>query len=257
LNKTAVILFFIILIAGIVSCSKDPSPAPDLGYNYFPDQPGRYVVYNVDSVFYDDFYIPAKKDSFKFQIREKIESIFTDNQGRPAMRLERYVKYYDPAIPYSAMAWTLRDVWTQTKTLKTAEKVEENVRFIKLAFPVNEDQLWNGNAQNTLEAENYRYNFFDRARTLGGIHFDSVLQVDQYDELDLIHKKYSQEKYARNAGLVYRQVIDVESQYPPAWNALPTAILNDSLNTFFAKPIMNRVSSGFQFTMTVTTYGTE
>jgi len=257
LNKSDFIqAFAATLLAGLVSCSKDPAPAPDLGYNYFPDKVGSYVVYNVDSIVYNahSYSYPAITDTFRFQVKEKIESGYTDNEGRATLRLERYVKHFDPAIPYSQMPWTLRDVWAENKTIRRAEKVEENVRFVKLAFPVKEGQEWNGNAQNTLEAKNYTYSFFDIPRTIGNIHFDSVLQVDQYNELDLVHQKYYEEKYARNTGLIYKRVIDIQSQ-PPDWSMEP--YMNDSLSVFFAKPILKRASAGMQYTMTVTSYGTE
>lgn len=250
MNKLITLLFIsAIFFLGVSSCKKDPASAPDLGYNYFPDQAGSYVIYNVDSFYYDDFYNPSKIDTTRFQLKEKIESVFTDGEGRPALRLERYVKYYDPAVPYSQMSWTLRNVWTETKTLRTAEKVEENVRYIKLAFPVKESQEWNGNAQNTLGAENYKYNFFDKARTIGNIRFDSVLQVDQYDELDLVHRKHYEEKYARNVGLIFKRVIDISSQ--------PDGVPDSLLSLFYGTDIMLRVDAGVQYTMTITSFGRE
>lgn len=250
MNKLITVLFMgVLLFSGISSCKKDPSAAPNLGYNYFPDKVGTYVVYSVDSFYYDDRSEPSTIDTTRFLLKEKIASAFTDNEGRPALRLERYVKYYNPAVPYSQMSWTLRNVWTETKTLRTAEKVEENVRFVKLAFPVTEEQEWNGNAQNTLDAKNYKYNFFDKARMIGNIRFDSVLQVDQYDELDLVHKKYYEEKYARNAGLVFKRVIDVISQ--------PESIPDSLLPQFYGTDIMQRVDSGIQYTMTVISFGIE
>jgi hypothetical protein len=235
-----------LLITGSSSCKKDKAIAPDMGYNYFPNQVGRYVVYDVDSFFYDDF--NKKTDTFKFQLKEKIESIFTDNQNRPTIRLERYKKNYSATVPYSSMSWVLKDVWAENRTANTSEKVEENVRYIKLHFPVKENQKWNGNSQNTLAAWDYDYAFFDQARTIGNIKFDSVLQVTQFDDKlqNLIEHKYYIEKYARNIGLIYKQVIDVESQPP-----------SPAPPNFFSVPIMQRVTSGVQYTMTVNSYGTE
>ncbi|MCE3279960.1 MAG: hypothetical protein K0S44_2151 [Bacteroidetes bacterium] len=248
-------MFFSILFCGISSCSKDPGPNPDLGYNYFPDQVGRYVVYTVDSFYYDASANPPIIDTIKFQIKEKIQSVYTDNEGRPTMRLERYIKYYDPLVPYSNMSWTLKDVWSQNKTLRTAEKVEENLRYIKLAFPIKEAQEWNGNAQNSQDAQNYFYAFFDQARTIGNIKFDSVLQVTQQNESSLVHLKYNEEKYARNVGLIYKRGINIESQPPSSWNSLPFG--SDSLTLFFDKLILTRITSGTQYTMTVNSYGIE
>jgi hypothetical protein len=257
LTKFFFIVFFATaLVSGISSCSKDPAPAPDLGYNYFPDKAGSYIVYNVDSVAYNAhaYSYPAIRDTFRFQLKEKIQSVYTDNEGRATLRLERYIKRYNPSVPYSLMNWTLRNVWAENRTARAAEKVEENVRFVKLAFPVKEGQEWNGNAQNTMQAENFSYAFFDITRTIGNIRFDSVLQVDQYNELDLVHQKYYEEKYARNVGLIYKRVIDIQSQ-PPDWSMDP--FMNDSLTLFFGNPILKRASAGSQYTLTISTFGTE
>jgi hypothetical protein len=247
-----------ILLSGISSCERDPGPVPDLGFNYFPDEVGRYVVYTVDSFFYNGITYPAIIVNTKFQIKEKIESIYTDNEGDPAMRLERYIKLYDPLVPYSDMNWTLKDVWSQKKTLRNVEKVEENVRFVKLVFPVQEGQEWNGNAKNTLGEENYFYQFFDVQRTIGNIRFDSVLQVTQHNESSIVHQIYSEEKYARNVGMIYKRMINVNSQPPAAWNTSPPMpYLSDSLEAFYNKPILDRATAGFHYTMTVNSFGTE
>jgi hypothetical protein len=75
------------------------------------------------------------------------------------------------------------------------------------------------------------------------------LQVTQHDQQDLINRIYSEEKYGRNVGLIYKRVIDIESQ--------PIGIPDSLLSHFYGTPIMNRITSGFQYTMTITSYGTE
>ena len=47
------LLVFLLLPLGFWSCKKDKTVTPDAGYNYFPNQVGRYVVYDVDSLYYD------------------------------------------------------------------------------------------------------------------------------------------------------------------------------------------------------------
>lgn len=241
-----------VIVCGFVTCKKEETP-PNMGYNYFPIKVGRYIVYNVDSIFYDDF--TGLIDTTKFQLKEKIESVFYDNEGRSTLRLERYVKYFNDSIPYSSMNWGLRDVWASNRTSTTAEKVEENQRFIKLAFPVKENQSWNGNAQNTLGELSYEYLFFDETRTIGGIYFDSTLQVTQLEEEFLYSKKYFIEKYARNVGLIYKQVIEVYSQPPASW--FGTTYEADSLALFNSIYIMNRITSGVQYTYTIQSFGNE
>ncbi len=248
-------IFGILFISAIFSltffsCKKDETL--DMGYNYFPDQVGRYVIYDVDSTYYDNFFSPVKISNFKFQIKEKIESAFTDNQNRPALRLERYVKHYDSLVPYSTMSWTLKDVWMENRTTTTAEKVEENVRFVRLIFPVRKNQIWNANAQNTnSEVRDFIYEFVDVPLSVGNISFGSVLET-LYDDGGgiLTSREYRTEKYARDVGMIYRQEIVVASQ-PKSGST------SAELQTFYSKPIMQRITSGYQYTMTVHSYGTE
>ncbi len=244
--------FFLLLIVvlGSISCKKEKDPDPDMGYNYFPNQVGKYVIYDVDSFYYNDFNVPLTIDTFKFQIKEKIQSTYLDNQNRTTLRLERYVRYYNDTTPYNLLPWVLRDVWAANRTPTTAEKVEENVRFIKLAFAVKQDQTWNGNAQNTLGEQTYSFEFINQARTIGGTAFDSVLQVNQLDEASIVNKEYAIEKYAKRTGLVYKQVIRIDSQPDPSWTSSQTA-------TFLAIPILNRVTAGYQYTYTYNSSGTE
>ena len=112
-------LRFTILISAVVllfnSCKKsDEDSAPiNFGYNYFPMQVGDSLIYDVhvhtkDLNEYDSTY----------QILEVVESIFTDIQGRPTFRLERYVRntINDP--------WIIFHVWTANADNVEVEKKE-------------------------------------------------------------------------------------------------------------------------------------
>lgn len=246
--KYATPIFLIFLIIGSTySCKKEKAQSVDMGYTYFPNQVGHFVVYDVDSFYYNDF--TDHVDTFKFQLKEKTESVFLDNQNRPTMRIERYVKYFDKTKPYPTLPWKLRNVWTANITNATAEKVEENIRYVKLIFPVSTKNSWNGNAQNTLDPVNYSYLYADLPRTIGKQNFDSVLQVNQQDETNLISKKFYIERYARHVGLIYKHVIDVQSQ--------PDGVPDSLLPIWIATPIMERVDAGIQYIITINSYGNE
>ena len=266
--KKYIIIFCSISLAAIIyfsSCKKAITSRADIGYNYFPNQVGQYVIYDVDSVSYDDFRINtythlAKVDSFKFQLKEKIQSIFNDNQNRPTIRLERYVKYYNDSLFYNQMPWTLRNVWTENRTITTAEKVEENIRYIKLTFPIAENKTWNGNAKNTYKEWDYFYSFIDKPRIIGIWSFDSVLQVTQYNNgsPNIIEKQLYTEQYAKKVGLIYKQVIDIKSQPPLIWANLKLYPYGqDSTELFYSIPILKRITKGTISTMTVSSYGIE
>jgi hypothetical protein len=251
---TGFVFLYLVLVG--VSCKKEKDPPPDMGYDYFPETPGKFVVYDVDSFYYND--VTSTIDTFRFQIKEKIQSTYADNQGRPTLRLERYVKYHNDTVAYNSMPWTLKDVWAANRLATTAEKVEENVRYVKLAFPVRKGQEWNGNAQNVNGSQTYSYLFFDQPRNIGGTAFDSVLQVNQYIFETIISRDYFIEKYARRIGMVFKQSIHVESQANPAWaNTTLYPFGADSTAAFYAIPIMNRVKKGYQCTYTFNASGNE
>ena len=51
------------------SCKEDAIIAPEIAYTqYFPDKVGAYVLYDCDSIVYNDF--NGALDTFRFQIKE-------------------------------------------------------------------------------------------------------------------------------------------------------------------------------------------
>jgi hypothetical protein len=226
------------------SCKNKVETPPDVGYDYAPTTIGKYVVYDVDSTVYDDF----KKDTtyFKYRIKEKLEDIYIDNEGRHAIKLVRYIKMYNPTVSYDNIAWTVKDVWNYTKTNTTLEVVEEDVRFTKLMFPVSVDATWNGNAHNTLGDLDYKYKYVDQAEKINGTLFDNVLFVEQKDDkgANLIHRQYFIEKYAKDVGLVYREIRDL---YSNVITTGPGGVL----------PVEKRIEKGIIYKLNYVTHGFE
>lgn len=220
------------LVLIFAACKKDSAITIDNGYAYFPDQVGHYVIYDVDSIVHNDF--TKSVDTFRFQVKEHFESEFYDNSGRPTLRIERYKRTY----PDTSAPWTLSDVWSANLTESRAERTEENQRFIKLIFPVNQKRGWNGNAYNTMDEWEYKYTSVDVPSTLRNLTFDSTLTVKQIDFENLINKKYYIEMYAKNVGLIYKETIDVSS---------------DSIVPFV--PLLKRITKGVEYKMTVNSFG--
>lgn len=230
--------FFISLavLALFAACKKDATTTPpDVGYGYFPDNVGHYVIYEGDSISYKDN-LGAPHDTFHFLTKEVIESVFTDNEGRPTLRIHRYTKWYDPAVPYSTMPWMHTDIWAANRTSTTAEKIEENIRYVRLTFPVKKRETWNGNAHNYFEPWDYEYESVDKAETVNSISFDSVTTVLQNDVENLVDRKYGLEKYAKNVGLIYKEFLVLEKQphdtsdYPP---------YNDTMGVWFRLKVVS------------------
>lgn len=233
--------YLLILILVLTSCEKKTIPASsyDMGYDYYPKNLGKYVIYDVDSVIYDQLtFLPT---TYKYQIKEKIEEQFTDAQGKPALRLMRYIKKYDSLIPYSQMSWAVKDAWQVNVNSTSVQVVEENVRFSKLSFPVKTGNAWDGNAFNTIGEWDYVYNYMDNKETINSVNLDKVLMVTQKNFRTLISDQYYIEKYARGVGLVYREIDDI------------TFPVTSTLT-----PIQNIAGkAGTMYKLTLITYGTE
>ncbi len=244
--KRLILPAFLILFsitAGFFSCKKDAAPKLFLGYDYFPNTVGKYIIYDVDSIVCSS--LDYKVDTFSYQLKELVQSIFMDNSNRPTMRIERYIRnFHKDSCKYDAL-WTLKNIWTANRTVTDAEKVESNVRYVKLTFPVKANATWNGNADNTLGEWDYNYTIvnqpqavIDTAYPVAGTlcppavatsQFDSVLTVLQVDCTSVISKKYYLEKYAANIGLIYKEVIDVIDERSTIWNGQTPILQRDSI----------------------------
>jgi hypothetical protein len=201
-------LFLILCFSAIymTGCKEDAIIAPEISYTqYFQDKVGTYILYNCDSIVYDDF--NGTVDTFRFQIKEYYESEFTDNSGRKAIRIER--KKRDDTT-----SWFIKDVWSLVKTSKQVEKVEEDVRFIKLNFPVKSGKVWNVNALNSLGDQEVEYQEVHKPFSTGTLSFDSTITVVNTDPVNLISEFRNTEVFAMNVGLVYKRFVDVDYVVP-------------------------------------------
>ncbi|HNQ62062.1 MAG TPA: hypothetical protein PKJ62_06710 [Bacteroidia bacterium] len=194
-------LIFLVLLAGIFSCKKETIIPSSPSFNYFPVEIGRWVEYDVDSIFHgeNDDNNDDSVYTFHFQIREEIDSSFINGQGQETQIVKRYKRNS------SMEDWSLTNVWTQTLTLTGAYRIEDNVAYHKLAFPINSGINWNGNDANTLEEETYSYEEFHVPTTIGGVTFDSTLTVVQIEEENFIERIYGKEKYATGVGMIFKQ----------------------------------------------------
>jgi hypothetical protein len=90
---------YIFCLLLLFSCKKNREleENPDLGYDYFPLNLGKYIEYDVDSTAY--IQLPTADTIIaKYRIKEVIDSIFKDNQNRDTYRITRYKKNYSPTI---------------------------------------------------------------------------------------------------------------------------------------------------------------
>lgn len=221
------------------SCKKKTEDATSvLGLDYYPTKIGKFVVYDVDSIVYNDLSLDTI--TYKYRIKERLVENFTDNEGRQAIRLERYIKIYNPNKPYDSIPYTIKEAWMINADDKKVQVVESNLRYTKLIFPVAQTATWDGNANNNLGQMMYTYSVIDKTETINGVSLSNVLTVKQRDDRTLISVQYYSEKYAKGVGLVYREIKDIYS------------------NTVVASiPVEQRIEKGLIYKQKVVSYGYE
>jgi len=191
-------------IVVISSCKKEntaPNPSTT-GSEYFSSIVGMSRIYQVDSIYWDDF--NNTHDTISYQVKEEIPLTFIDIQGRPTQRLERY------RVDSATGNWVIWKVWFSNVTTTTGEQVEDNIRYLKITFSPALNATWNGNTFNTLGSQEYKIVTLNTADTQGSLQFNATLTVKQTDDDNLVYRKYNEERYAKGAGLYYRINEDVE-----------------------------------------------
>jgi hypothetical protein len=197
-------LFAVLFFTGIISsCKKNSIDPVAIDTKYFPLNTGKYIIYDVDSTGYSDFGNPTYTSHY--QIKEEVDSPYLDNEGNTAYRIYRSRRNSDTD------AWVITDVWSANLTTYTAEKVEENLRFIKQDFPIMLNRQWygNGKIQTTgnlsfYDGWKYEYTAIHVPLTINSLSFDSTITITQHNEVNFIAQKIYIEKYARNVGLIYK-----------------------------------------------------
>ncbi|HNP99363.1 MAG TPA: hypothetical protein PKK99_09925 [Bacteroidia bacterium] len=206
INRLSRFFIFSFFVAGVLfACKKESIIPPSPSFNYFPTTAGNWIEYDVDSIYHaeNDNNNDDSVYSYHFQVREEIDSTFADGQGRPVQVILRYKRNSD------LEAWSLVAVWTQTLSLSSAYRTEDNVPYHKLAFPINGSTMWDGNDANIQEEEMYEYTDYHTALTIGGFDFDSTLTVLQRDEDNYVERIFGQEIYATGVGMIYKQRDDL------------------------------------------------
>jgi len=224
--------FILVVLVGLISlfnaCSEG-TVGEDLtvikGLDYYPIEVGKFIIYEADSIVYHSQSggtCNFVRDTSHFYLKEEVVDTYTDNTGKLNYIIERFIKYdiNDP--------WEVTDVWNTYVAESHVERVEENLRFIKMVFPVNEGIRWNGNSffkdtTLTLAGEviefykhwtpEYEYSEVDVVEEFNGIAYDSVSTIVQSSPSEnKINHRYSVEKYARKVGLVYKELRILDTQ---------------------------------------------
>ncbi len=220
------------LLLLLAACSKrqvqEPIPFDPSQLEYFPLRPGHYVVYRVDSLVFDPSPAGIARDSSSTFVMEIVGDSLLDNTGQLHFVVERYER------KMVNENWEIKSVGSASRNNAQAVRTEQNLRFLKMVFPMNKRSAWDGNLwiDQYREIEiagermrpfvnwGYKVDSIDVPVSLGGFDFDSTLVITEANYTDAIERRFSRARYAKHVGLVMREQWILDSQYC-AQNPIP------------------------------------
>ncbi len=232
----------IYLLAGVcivlLACKKQTGQVESAALQeYYPLQTGKYIRYRLDSTRFIHF---GQRDTVvSYDAKDIVEEETTDSQGQPAFRVVRYLRDlastnesdYTPALTYLV-----------SPKRESIEINENNLRFRKLQLPVTNGFNWKGNRQlpsapfyelygfsndEDISFWEYSYQEVDQPAIMGDHAFPhtvTVLQVADSSNVPIefpdghAYRNYWVEQYAKEIGLIYKEIVMWEYQPPHSGN---------------------------------------
>lgn len=211
-----VVLFFSILT--LYSCNKEREviaiPSNEVYKEYFPTSIGYWQEYQIDSF----KYVKSPNDT-------GVTKLFSTSYYRE--EIGDTIKAFDTPYQLQIKAFrkkNINDNWLfyRNNSIQIQSnfitKNEDNLRFVKIQFPINPTTSWKGNKYidtsiKTIYSDwNYGYvNLFQPYR-LGINQFENTVTVIQYADSNAIEKTLFYEIYAKNVGLIYAEYQKLEKQ---------------------------------------------
>ena len=242
MRSTILTRFYLLIAAAIIisSCEKQTEEfQTEALADYVPLQAGKYITYRLDSTVFVNF--GRTTQIHKYQVKHVVDQQITDNLGRPAWRVFRFIR-----DSVNATSWTPAQPWIpfgsyMVTVLNDQLEVfdDDNLRFIKLHLGIREGNNWKGNkylpnnpygpafnfsVDDAMESWDYFYDEKDGSFSFAGKNYTDVLTVEQIDEKEnypatdpssYASQARSVEKYSKGIGLVYREYFLWEQQPNP------------------------------------------
>jgi hypothetical protein len=199
--------------------NKEPIVNPR-GEEYFPLEVGRISEFRVDSVIFDDAGAGNKLDTFSSFLREIVVAKFAGQDGDTVYRIQREHRRT------ADLPWQISDIYTMQSDGYEAIRSEENIRLVKMTFPLYVGKGWEPakyvSTSITVPVGTETINMYsywdgqllalDVPEQVGTFAFDSVMTCLQADDDNELERRYVLEKYAKDIGLVFRKDTIVDSR---------------------------------------------
>jgi hypothetical protein len=208
MNKLFFVLGILIAISSCTNNTEDPDLS-EWGYEYFPLETGRTWTYQSDSIIYTRG--GTQIDTLRSVIREEAGEFTEDAEGNRIYKIHRSFRKSDND------PWQRLNTWTAYVDKIRAVRTEENVKLVKLVFPVEMGKRFDGNIfvdknnkilvggelMDVYKDWRHRIEEVNVPDTLFGREV-SLCQVQLVDDESVIDKRQAREVYARGIGLIHK-----------------------------------------------------
>jgi len=211
-----------IVVSVFFSCNEKEEFATDKISDYMPLAIGKYITYRLDSLVFTGF--GRVIETHRYQIKDQIDAIINDNQGRPCYRVYRYLR-----DSLGTTSWQPAGTYLITPLSDQVELIEDNLRFIKLHMPIKDGFSWKGNKYLPTDPYGSKYNFsnddnmgewdfyyekLSPSFSYRGNNYTNVYTIEEANEnfnvpitspTAYAARSRSVEKYSKTIGLIYQE----------------------------------------------------
>ncbi len=218
--KVFAVLFVGLALVCLVSSCETVTEEPDINFDahYYPTKIGNFWEYQMDSIIYDDQgNTVLETTSFH---KETIVDQFLNANGDSTFVVE--ISYKKD----SASTYTPKRQWLIEKTPQQLIRIEENLSFKKLIFPMMLDQEWesplfnkNTLVQNVAGESIFTFKNWeskvlaiDETIIQDGVEYDDAIIIQHADDDNIIERRFSVEKYDLGIGLFHKRMMILDTQ---------------------------------------------
>lgn len=222
-------IFGIALVMFFSGCEKQST---ELSFTpietYFPIKSGKSITYRLDSTIFTG---PNNTKIIRsYIIRDVYDTTLLDNLGKTSYLFKRSIRNTSDTTK-----WDLLLTYRVSIDSAKISIIENNLRFIKLVSPLREGLTWKGNSFiNTsdytglsyLEGWEYTYGKPNESLLINSLPFNETVTISQKNDTigNPSDRKlyssivYSKEIYAKEIGLVFKELLKQTWQPPNSSN---------------------------------------
>ncbi|MBK6948714.1 MAG: hypothetical protein IPH16_12260 [Haliscomenobacter sp.] len=215
-------LYWALLGCATISCSMQETDnySIDFAHSYYPLRLGEIRLFALDSLIFDPAASGTRIDSSRTYVMEIVRDTLRDLSGNPYYRIERYERK-DSVAP-----WKISRVATERLDGQRLVRTEDNLPLVKIVFPPSLGLTWNalvfvgenrkvevaGESLEMFKGWSPRIEAYDAPFSYAGKAYATTLGVMVADFDSKIELRHIKERYAKEIGLVYRELYILDTQ---------------------------------------------